>query len=151
MAQAARPYLRLCPAFRRNSSLTRVRGEKFDLACSVLLLLLLILCPTLTAIAQETQTISVREALRDADGDYIPDRLGKTVTLTGVLTTDPLVLGSPACPVNLQDDTGGIVLFTPDTTLLVGQFNRGDLVKVRGKIGQYKGLEQLVIAEIQRL
>jgi PAS domain S-box-containing protein len=121
------------------------------LACSVLLLLLLILCPTLTAIAQETQTISVRGALRDADGDYIPDRLGETVTLVGVLTSDPLVLGSAACLVNLQDDTGGIVLFTPDTTLLVGQFNRGDLVKVRGKIGQYKGLEQLVIAEIQRL
>jgi PAS domain S-box-containing protein len=112
---------------------------------------LVTLCPTLTAIAQETQTISVKEALRDADGDYIPDRLGETVTLVGVLTSDPLVLGSAASLVTLQDNTGGIVLFTPDTTLLVGQFNRGDLVKVRGQIGQYKGLEQLVIAEIQRL
>src|SRR5260370_8836397 len=102
MAQAARPSLRLCPAFARNSPLTRVRGEKFDLACSVLLLLLLILCPILTAIPQETQTISVREALRDADGDYIPDRLRETATCRGVLTSDPPGLVSAPSIRNLQ-------------------------------------------------
>jgi PAS domain S-box-containing protein len=103
------------------------------------------------ALAKPSQGTTVKEALRDNDGNYIPDRLGETVTLRGVLTSTPIVLSPSASLVTLQDGTGGIVVFTEQTTLLVGHFNRGDLVEARGKISQYNGQEELVIGDIRRL
>ncbi len=134
------------------SALRRVWYLPFGLTRFVFLpLVLSFFFSALTAATQEPKPISVREALRDDDRNYIPDRLGQTVTLVGVLTCDPLILSPAASLINLQDDTGGIALFTRDTTLLVGHFNRGDLVEVRGQISQYKGQEQLVIEQIRRL
>jgi PAS domain S-box-containing protein len=115
------------------------------------LLIISVLLSALTAATQEPKVVTVKEALRDEDRNYVPDRLGETVTLIGVLTSDPLILSPTASLINLQDDTGGILLFTRDTALLAGHFNRGDLVEARGKISQYKGQEQLVIEEIRRL
>jgi two-component system, cell cycle sensor histidine kinase and response regulator CckA len=130
--------------------LVMVRGF-WQRRVGILSLFLSVLFFSSPAAAQEPKTIKVREALRDDDGNYIPDRLGETVTLVGVLTSDPLVLSPAASLISLQDDTGGIVLFTRDTSLLTGHFNRGDLVEVRGRISQYKGQEQVVIEEIRRL
>ncbi len=95
--------------------------------------------------------MSIREALRDDRGSFLPDRLGKRVTLTGVLTSDPVLVGAAGSVANLQDHTAAILLFTNDTNLLVGHYHRGDFVEVSGKIGQYKGQAQLVLEEILRL
>ena len=117
-------------------------------ALHFVLSLLLLLIPPGPLVAE---SITIQEALRDKDGNYIPVRLGETVTLTGVLTSTPIVLSPAAGVVHLQDSTGGIVLFTSQTDMLVGHFHRGDLVEARGKISQYYGQEQLILDEIRRL
>ncbi len=103
------------------------------------------------ASAEPARVISLREALQDTAGNGILVRLGESVTLVGVLTSDPAIVGAEASLAHLQDSTGGIQLFTPNTALLVGHFQRGDLVKVRGKLKQYKGMNELLIEEIRRL
>jgi PAS domain S-box-containing protein len=100
---------------------------------------------------QEPRAVSVREAVRDLNGDLVPDRLGERVVLVGILTSHPLVVGTRASLVNLQDSTGGIVLFTRDTALLAGRFRAGDLVQARGTVGQYNGANELVLEDIRRL
>lgn len=101
--------------------------------------------------AQSLQTtLPVRHALVDRDGDRIPDRIGEMVTVRGVIISDPLVVDRDASLVNFQDTTGGLVLFTRDTTTLL-DLARGDSVRVRGRLGQYRGAEQLVVEEIERL
>mgnify|MGYP001081726851 CR=1 FL=1 len=102
------------------------------------------------AAGQTAQTVPVRAALEDRDGDRVPDRLGDTVTVEGILIRDPLVLNPNASLVNFQDATGGVVLFTRDTTVFRG-LARGDSLRVRGRIGQYLGAEQLLVDGVERL
>jgi PAS domain S-box-containing protein len=100
----------------------------------------------------------IQELLRDNDGNFVPDRLGETFTIAGVLTSDPVSLrgfGPDATEyaslVSLQDETAGITLFTRNTALLAGGFQRGDSVQARGKLSQHSGMEALVLTEIRRL
>lgn len=101
------------------------------------------------AAGQEPQAIPIREALRDANGNYVPDRLGETVTLVGVLTTGPRTV-TRGTLASFQDATGGILLYSREKALLAG-FERGDRVQARGKIGQFRGAEQLEMEEVRRL
>ncbi len=100
----------------------------------------------------------IQEVLRDNDGNFVPDRLGETFTLSGVLSCDPINVGGfgpdsaeYATIVNLQDSTGGIVLFTRNTALFSSGFKRGDSVQARGKLSQHNGMEELMLVEIRRL
>ena len=130
----------------------RGRGAAVDRALhSAFSSLLLLLIPTVPLLASSSESVTIKEALEDKEGHYIPDRLGETVTLTGVLTSGPIVLSPAAGLVHLQDSTGGIVLFTSQTGMLVGRFHRGDRVEARGKISQYYGQEQLILDEIRPL
>ena len=93
------------------------------------------------------QPIPIGDALVDRDGDRVPDRIGDTVTVEGVVISTPVLLGEDAALVNFQDATGGIVLFARDTARL-RSLGRGDRIRVRGRIGQYRGAEQLLVMSI---
>src|SRR5213075_1222286 len=101
-------------------------------------LLAIILLFVLTAHAAEKVT-PIREVLRDNDANYVPDRLGETFTVSGVLISNPVnsrgsgpdATERPSL-LNLQDDSGGIVLFTRDSALLASGFRIGDTVQARG-------------------
>ena len=93
---------------------------------------------------------SVKDAFRDLNDDRIPDRLGETVLLEGILTSDPIAVGKSGTLANLQDATGGVALLARNPAVLTPQFRRGDRVLVRGKIDHSKGTEQLAIESIQR-
>lgn len=95
--------------------------------------------------------LPIQEAVRPNPATLLSERLGETVRLKGVLTSDPVILGTSASLTTLQDPTGGIVLFTANTNLLAGHFKRGDSVEALGIIGQYKGQEQLNIRELHFL
>ena len=114
------------------------------------LILLASIVPCQGAGAQQPAPISVAEALYDGDGDRIPDRLGETVTLTGVLTADPYPAGDGERRSYLQDPTGGIRLTTLDAALLA-DLRLGDRVRVVGTIGQYRGNEVVHIHTIDGL
>ncbi len=98
---------------------------------------------------QEPAPIPVQEALRDDNKDLVPDRLGETVTLVGVLTSDTRYAQRGSL-VNFQDATGGILLYCRENARMAG-LQRGDRVQARGRIGQYRGTEQLEVEEIVRL
>ncbi len=117
----------------------------------------LVLLIALSANAAEKVT-PIREVLRDNDANYVPDRLGETFTVSGVLISNPVNLRGfgpdstePASLVNLQDATGGIALFTRNTALLASGFKIGDAVQARGKLSQHNGVEELLLVEIRRL
>ena len=76
--------------------------------------------------------------------------LGETLVLTGVVTDEPHDVGSGSSLANLQDATGGIALYGPHAVLPPGGFKRGDILEVRGKLAQYKGMEELQLEAVRR-
>jgi PAS domain S-box-containing protein len=94
------------------------------------------------AAAQTSQSLSIGEAIRNRS-DRVAVHLGETLVLTGVVTDEPHDVGSGSSLANLQDATGGIALYGPHAVLPPGGFMRGDRLEVRGKLAQYKGMEEL--------
>ncbi|HEX7961234.1 MAG TPA: hypothetical protein VF493_15020, partial [Terriglobales bacterium] len=107
------------------------------------------------AIAQQSlQTnppvISISAAVRDSNGDFVPDLLGRSLAVEGVVTSDPIRSGTDTWLVNLQDATAGILLVTHNGELFK-ELRAGDAVRVRGVLSQYKGAEELQTSEMERL
>jgi len=81
----------------------------------------------------------IASARIDADGDFNADRKGQIVTVVGVITTPNFrPSGSQYW---MQDETGGINLYASN---IVKELKIGDVVKVTGKIDQYRGLVEIV-------
>lgn len=95
--------------------------------------------------------MSVRAALADRDGDGVPDRMGETVEVVGTLITDPVPASRNSARAHLQDRTGGVALFTHDRAALLGRAERGDSIRVRGTVGQFRGADELVVESTERL
>ena len=95
--------------------------------------------------------ISIREAIADRDGNLAPDRLNEVVTLSGVVTYEPHVLGQNAAVAVLQADGAALWLFTPSPEVLVGRVDRGDEVEATGPIIVYHGRVEIDIRSVRRL
>ena len=101
--------------------------------------LLLTLAFIQQSFAQVTAISTVRE---DLNNDFIPDHLGETFTIQGIVI-------SPNFQTNnisyfIDDGTGGIDLFHSGSTTPV--LNLGDEVMVTGDVSQYNGLTELIPA-----
>ncbi|MBV9773593.1 MAG: hypothetical protein JO040_06560, partial [Gemmatimonadetes bacterium] len=57
----------------------------------------------------------IADLLGDRDNDRVPDRLKESFTVVGTITADPVVLGRTGSVAGLQDRSGGILLYSPDT------------------------------------
>ena len=101
------------------------------------------------AAAQTPPSMTIGEAIRSQANHY-PVHLGETVVISGVMTDEPHDVGSGSSLANLQDPTGGIALFGTHAVLPPGGFKRGDVVEVRGKLSQYRGMEEVQIESIGR-
>src|SRR3989442_7457107 len=91
----------------------------------------------LSANAAEKVT-PIREVLRDHDANYVPDRLGETITVSGDLHSSPVNLrevGPDATDypslVNLHDTTGGNAHLTRNTPLPARSLTVGDNLDAR--------------------
>ena len=118
--------------------------------------LCLLLCFSLIAwqlpAAPGPAPISVREALRDGDGDGVPDRLDKPVTLRGVFITNLLLADDGATIVaHLHDDSAGILLRARDKSLLTIGLERGDVVDADGKLRNQEGKVEFEAEQIRRV
>ena len=101
---------------------------------------------------QDGPAVSVAAAFRDVDGDLIPDRLGETVSLTGVVTSEPRMIDvRTASRTHIQDDTGGVRLTAPGNLIVAAGLDRNDAIRVRGTIQQFDGREEFVVAALERL
>jgi PAS domain S-box-containing protein len=89
---------------------------------------------------QQSKILSVTEARKDANGDFMPDLLGKIVTIggranvySGVIHTDRLV-------VFLEDEMNGIELYD---TKFGPPIAEGDSVIATGVVEQFEGLTRI--------
>ncbi len=101
------------------------------------------------AVAQTAKSLSIGDAIRNRS-DHVAVHLGETLVLTGVVTDEPHDVGSGSSLANLQDATGGIALYGPHALLPPGGFTRGDILEARGKLAQYKGMEELQLEAVRR-
>jgi|GEM_PF-7072639 len=76
----------------------------------------------------------------DRDNDFIPDRMGDTVTVAGRASVGTGILHRERLQVFLQDNSGGIELFGRQ---FMDPIEVGDSVIATGIVGQYNGLTQL--------
>ena len=93
--------------------------------------------------------LPIREATRNRS-DHRAVHLGETMVVTGVVTDEPHDVGSGNSLANLQDATGGIALFGDHALLPPGGFKRGDILEARGKLAQYRGMEELQLEAVRR-
>lgn len=84
---------------------------------------------------------------KDLNGDLIPDLLGQTVKVRGV------VIGPNFQTLNfsyyIQEDNAGINVFRSGTTLPV--LNLGDSIEVKGMIEHYRGLTEITFSNTSDL
>jgi DNA/RNA endonuclease YhcR with UshA esterase domain len=98
----------------------------------------------ITAAAQTGRVMSIAEAIRNrADSSAV--HLGETIAINGVVTDGSHDVGSGSSLANLQDASGGIALFGDHRVLPPGAFQRGDVLEARGKLSQYRGMEELQV------
>ncbi|MBT3191587.1 MAG: PAS domain-containing protein [Verrucomicrobia bacterium] len=117
--------------------------SEFWRATSILLFTGVALFPVLAVSEPDADIpLPLAEICRDADGDHLPDLLGQTVTATGVVTVGVGTFHTKRLQGFMQDGTGGIQLFSNRSDLDV---HEGDVIRVRGRVGNHKGQTQLRI------
>ncbi|MBI1931718.1 MAG: T9SS type A sorting domain-containing protein [Ignavibacteriales bacterium] len=85
---------------------------------------------------------AIGEAKGDESGDDIPDMLGQTVTVSGVVLNKSLDANS--MQIFIQDPTGGIQLFSSGNPA-PADLKVGDRVLATGKVAQYRGLNEIEV------
>jgi diguanylate cyclase (GGDEF)-like protein len=98
--------------------------------------------------AGSTETLAIGSLLADRDGDTIPDRLGQRAQVRGVVTIPPGLLGGRNFQAFIQDDSGGVVLFSFDHAT---PLEAGDVVEVSGVVQQFRGAVQLQELQLQKV
>ena len=88
-------------------------------------------------------SIPISAAIIDANKDFKPDSLGKTVTVIGVVNSLNYQ-GTASTSYSMQEDSAGVLLFGYNTPGLV--LNIGYRVKVTGVIAQYRGTTEITPA-----
>ena len=87
-----------------------------------------------------SQVITVAEAREDLNGDFIPDRLGDTVTVQGVIYTPNFA--PEHNHYYIDDGTAGIHLFMPGPHLL--GWDLGDETQITGEVFHFFGATEIV-------
>ncbi len=93
-----------------------------------------------------TDAEPIAQVRRDADEDYVPDRVGDTVTVRGRTAMQPNVYINGRL-IFVQDETAGIAVLLPD----IPSVKRGDSLRVRGTVKHKDGLTQLHALDYTRI
>ncbi len=96
----------------------------------------------LTVLNHVVTVESIANMKMDADGDFAPDMLGDSVTISGVVTSTNF--RPSGLQYFIQDATGGVQLFNASAGI---ELNVGDFVIASGTVAQYKGLTELEVAD----
>jgi PAS domain S-box-containing protein len=113
-------------------------------------LLLSVVFITFPAATQTVRKMAIAEAIRNRPNHAL-EHYGETVSVTGVVTDGSHDVGSGSSLANVQDTGGGIAIFGLHPALPPGAFQRGDVIEARGKLSQYRGMEELAVEEIHRI
>ncbi|MCX6121649.1 MAG: choice-of-anchor D domain-containing protein [Ignavibacteriales bacterium] len=98
---------------------------------------------TVKVVGIGTSSVSIAEARKDLNGDYIADHVatGDTLVCVGIITTPNMGASAGQTSYFIQDSTGGIDVFAYG--LSATTYAIGDSVRVIGIVKQYKGLVEL--------
>ncbi|MGH2566763.1 MAG: FlgD immunoglobulin-like domain containing protein, partial [Bacteroidota bacterium] len=81
----------------------------------------------------------------DANGDFVPDRSGDTVSVIGVVNGVNLTASANRFQYSIQDDDAGIVITKGSQTGGGPVYQVGDRLWARGVLGQFNGTVQIDI------
>lgn len=95
-----------------------------------------------TVDAQSLPVVPIAKVLEDRNGDTIPDLLLKPVHVRGVVTIGTGVITDDRLQVFIQDDTGGVHLFSRRSR--PPRLEPGDILDVTGVVDQYRGGVQIL-------
>ncbi len=87
--------------------------------------------------------LTIAEAIEDLDGDFVPDRLGQTVTVQGVVFSPNFQ--STNNSFYIDDGTAGtdIFMFGPP----VFTWAMGDELEITGEVAQFNGMTEIIPAD----
>ena len=85
-------------------------------------------------------TISIAEAIEDLNMDFIPDRLGQTVTVEGVVFSPNFQTTNNSY--YISDGTAGTDIFMYSPPLF--NWAMGDMLQITGVVDQYNGMTEII-------
>jgi PAS domain S-box-containing protein len=85
--------------------------------------------------------LSITEARKDANGDFVPDRLGQRVTIAGRASSNSDVMRVSRLSIFLQDSSAGIELYNIDPGPPIEE---GDSIVAAGTVEMYEGVTRIV-------
>ena len=91
--------------------------------------------------SNSSQILPVAIAIADKNTDFIPDKLGDTISVAGRVTVSSGVLWKNRLQIAIQDYSGGIEIYQRDYS--GSRITIGDSLQVTGIISQYRGQTQL--------
>lgn len=103
------------------------------------LLLLVLACAGGSVVAQPAPP-SIAVVLEDANGDFVPDALGDTVTVAGRATVDEGTYGSFGSPLFIEDETAGLAVRFEDGVRSGRPIVAGDRLVLTGTLDFYAGV-----------
>ncbi len=83
--------------------------------------------------------MKIADAIRDDNGDRRPDRLGQSVTVTGIATAPSGLFNTQYLDIYVQDSTAGVNVFSFNMSAVT----LGDSVAVSGKVDLYRGKTEI--------
>jgi signal transduction histidine kinase/DNA-binding response OmpR family regulator len=104
-----------------------------------------------TILFAQSQTSSVKESLALIGDPSASGRSEQIVQLVGILTSDPVTVGSGENLAFFQDTTGGISLIGNDSNLPIGRFRRGDVIRITGQSQYRTGTAEMLIENTQKI
>ena len=100
--------------------------------------------------AQSSVPAAIGTVVMDRNADFVPDRLGDTVSISGVVTSRPRNTHDDWRFVLVQDSSAGIRIAAPPAEGLIDRLQPGDVLRAVGVLQQYRGANELRVIEIQR-
>ncbi len=88
-------------------------------------------------------TITIAQAIEDLDNDFIPDRLGQTVTVEGVVFSPNYQTTNNSF--YISDGTAGTDIFMFGPPLFTWAF--GDILNITGVVSQFNGMTEIIPAD----
>ena len=85
-------------------------------------------------------SLTIAEAIEDLDNDFVPDRLGQTVTVQGVVFSPNYQTTNNSY--YMYDGTAGTDIFMPGPPKF--NLNMGDEFRITGVVTQYNGMTEIV-------
>ncbi|GAB6281458.1 MAG: hypothetical protein STSR0008_01980 [Ignavibacterium sp.] len=93
--------------------------------------------------------IPIAQAKIDENNDGKPDKLGEYVFVSGVVNSINFTASANRFSYTIQDETGGVNITKSSQPGGGPVYNTGDLLQVKGKVGQFRGLTQLEIDSLE--